>query len=98
MGDDGVLTVAKPVSRHLFYQAVKLLEAVQVRWRKLEKENRKLQVKLEEIRIVARAKCILMEYLNMSEGDAHRYIEKQAMDLRTTKKTVAENVLKTYDH
>ncbi|MBC8532849.1 ANTAR domain-containing response regulator [Yeguia hominis] len=98
VGDDGVLTVAKPVSRHLFYQAVKLLEAVQARWRKLEKENRKLQVKLEEIRIVARAKCILMEYLNMSEGDAHRYIEKQAMDLRTTKKTVAENVLKTYDH
>lgn len=98
VGDYGVLTVAKPVSRHLFYQSIKLLEAVQVKWQKLEKENRKLQVKLEEVRVVARAKCILVEYLNMSESGAHRYIEKQAMDLRTTKKAVAENILKTYDH
>ena len=33
----------------------------------------------------------------MSESQAHRYIEKQAMDLRVTKKEIAENILKTYE-
>ena len=58
--------------------------------------NQKLRTKMEEVRIVARAKCILVEYLRMSEQQAHRYIEKQAMDMRTSKKDVAENILKTY--
>ena len=37
-----------------------------------------------------------VQYLRMSEQQAHRYIEKQAMDMRTSKKDVAENILKTY--
>ena len=39
-------------------------------------------------------KCILVEYLRMSEQQAHRYIEKQAMDMRTSKRNIAENILK----
>ena len=57
----------------------------------------KLQKKIEEIRLVDRAKCVLIQYLNMTEAEAHRYIEKQAMDMRKTKKTIAENILNTYD-
>ena len=38
------------------------------------------------------------QYLNMSEAEAHRYIEKQAMDMRMTKKQVAESILKTYEN
>lgn len=98
VGAYGVLTVAKPVSRQFFYQAVKLLEAVQAKWMKLEKENRKLEGKLEELRVVSRAKCLLVEYLHIGEREAHRYIEKQAMDLRVTKKVIAEDILKTYDY
>ena len=93
----GVLTIQKPVARPLFYQALRLLIATQNRWRRFDNENKKLQTKMEEIRIVARAKCILVEYLRMSEQQAHRYIEKQAMDMRTSKRNVAENILKTYD-
>jgi response regulator NasT len=33
----------------------------------------------------------------MTEGQAHRYIEKQAMDMRTPRKEIAENILKTYE-
>jgi response regulator NasT len=33
----------------------------------------------------------------MSEKDAHRYIEKQAMDMRQTKKEIALRILKTYE-
>ena len=93
----GVLTLRRPVSRPLFYQAVRMLAAVQNRWRRMDGENRKLREKMEEVRIVARAKCILVEYLRMSEQQAHRYIEKQAMDMRTSKRNIAENILKTYN-
>jgi len=34
----------------------------------------------------------------MSEKEAHKYIEKQAMDLRVTKRTIAEGILKTYEN
>ena len=54
--------------------------------------------KLEELRVVSRAKCLLVEYLHIGEREAHRYIEKQAMDLRVTKKVIAEDILKTYDY
>lgn len=30
--------------------------------------------------------------------EAHRYIEKQAMDMRTTRKTIAEGILRTYEN
>jgi response regulator NasT len=63
----------------------------------LHNENVKLQRKIEEIRLVDRAKCTLIEVLKFSEPQAHRYIEKQAMDLRCTRKQVAENILKTYE-
>ena len=57
----------------------------------------KLQKKIEEIRLVDRAKCALIQYLNMTEATAHRYIEKQAMDTRRTKSAIAKDILNTYD-
>ena len=51
----------------------------------------------DDIRIINRAKYILMEYLSMTEPQAHKYLEKQAMDMRLTKIEVAENLLSTYD-
>ena len=34
----------------------------------------------------------------MTEKQAHHYIEKQAMDMRTNKLTVAKQVIKTYEN
>jgi response regulator NasT len=95
--DSGVFTLPKPISPEFFYQSVKLLEASRRRVMHLEDENQKLQKKIEEIRIVDRAKLILVQVLNMTEPQAHRYIEKQAMDMRQPRTTVAENILKTYE-
>lgn len=95
--DYGIVVLSKPLSRQTFYSTVKLVSATQKRLIILEKENMKLQKKIEEIRLVDRAKCVLIQYLNMTEAEAHRYIEKQAMDMRKTKKTIAENILNTYD-
>lgn len=63
----------------------------------LKKQNEQLQKKIEDIKFVDRAKCVLIEYLKMSEAEAHRFIEKQAMDLRVTKREIASRILKTYE-
>ena len=95
--DDGVLTVAKPIHRTVFWSALSLAKSAQSRVLKMKAENQRLKQKIEDILIVDRAKCLLISHLRMSEQDAHRYIEKQAMDIRSTRRAVAEGILKTYD-
>jgi len=95
---DGVLTVAKPVNKTLFWSALTLAKSAQNRVKRVQAENAKLKQRIEDIRVVDRAKWILISHMNMSEQDAHRYIEKQAMDMRSTKRAIAEAILKTYEN
>jgi len=94
---DGVLTVANPVNKTIFWSALTLAKSAGKQIRRMQDENAKLKQKIEDIRIADRAKCILISHMNMSEQEAHRYIEKQAMDSRSTKRAVAEGILKTYE-
>ncbi|HHT83072.1 MAG TPA: ANTAR domain-containing protein [Clostridiales bacterium] len=55
------------------------------------------QSSMEEKDIVDRAKAVLIKHLSMTEQQAHRFIEKQAMDMRVNKTAVAEGILKTYE-
>ena len=96
--DDGVLTVAKPVNRSVFWSALKLAGAAQKQLKRVQEENSRLKQRIEDIRIVDRAKYLLISYMSMSEQEAHRYIEKQAMDLRSTRKEIAEGILKRYEN
>jgi response regulator NasT len=92
----GVLTVSKPLSRQALYEAVNLLVATGYRLKKVKKKNEKLTAKMAELRIVNRAKWVLIENLGLSEEEAHRVIEKQAMDERQSKRDVAETIIRTY--
>ncbi|MGE4485559.1 MAG: ANTAR domain-containing response regulator [Oscillospiraceae bacterium] len=94
----GVLTIPKPNTKAMVYQTMKIASAVRARFRMLEKKNETLTTKMGEIKIVNRAKWILIKYLNMTEADAHRFIEKQAMDMRLTKREIAENIITTYEN
>lgn len=96
--DDGVLVISKPVNSAVFWAALKLAGSAQNKLRRMQDENSRLKQKIEDIRIIDRAKCLLISYLGMNEQEAHRYIEKQAMDRRSTKRTVAEGILKTYEN
>ena len=69
--DSGVLTMGKPMTRQGFYSAVKLLSAMTARLSKMEKANRTLQEKMADIRVVNRAKWLLIEHHHMKEQDAH---------------------------
>ncbi len=95
---EGVLTVAKPINKSAFWGALQLAKSAQHRFMRMQTENLKLKQTIEDIRIVDRAKCVLISYLNMGEKEAHRYIEKQAMDMRTSRRVIAERILKTYEN
>ena len=92
----GVLTLAKPTSAQLFAQTLRLLCITRERLRGMEKKAVTLQEKMEEIRLANRAKWLLIEELKMTEQEAHRYIEKRAMDRCVTRRAVAEQILSTY--
>ena len=88
-----MLVVPKPLSRVLFMQALRLMRAARQRLTGLQSENRRLQQRIEDIRTVDRAKCLLIECCAMSEPEAHAYIEQQAMKRRRTKREIAESII-----
>ncbi|MCL2245127.1 MAG: ANTAR domain-containing protein [Treponema sp.] len=94
--EDGVLVISKPVDRNFFWAALSLAVSVSCKLKRMQEENAMLKQKIEDIRIIDRAKCMLISYLKLTEQESHRFIEKQAMDLRSTKRAIAEGILKTY--
>jgi response regulator NasT len=96
--DEGVFAIAKPIHKAIFISALKLAKTAHNRLIRIQSDNAKLKQKIEDIRIVDRAKCILISHVSMSEQEAHRYLEKQAMDMRSTKRAIAEGILKTYEY
>jgi response regulator NasT len=61
--------------------------------RALADQNLSLAEQLETRKLVDRAKGRLMDNHGLSEADAFRFVQKTAMDTRTTLKTVAQQVI-----
>lgn len=91
--DYGVLTIAKPATKKAVSRSLRLMCALCDKLKSTEKKVVKLEDKMAEIRIVNRAKWHLIDKEGMSEEDAHRFIEKVAMDKCITKREVAEEIL-----
>ena len=92
----GVLTLPRPCTAQQAFQTMKLLLATQQRLRALEQTTASLEEKMKEIRLVNRAKGLLMDNLKFTEQEAHRYIEKAAMDNCKKKAEIAQNIINTY--
>ena len=96
MTPHGVFTLPKPTSSQALQQALRWMISSRERLRRMEKKTTSIEEKMEEIRLVNRAKWLLIEQLKMTEAEAHRFIEKQAMDRCTAKKEIALGIIKTY--
>ena len=92
----GVFTLSKPTSKPTMIHALSWMESARERLRQFEKKSLSIKEKMAEIRLVNKAKWILISELKMNEPDAHRYIEKQAMDRCITKQIIAEEIIKSY--
>ena len=89
VAEHGVFVLSKPT-------ALSWLSSARERLRKTEKKTLSIEEKMEEIRIVNRAKWLLISELKFDEPGAHRYIEKQAMDRCVSRKVIAEEIITTY--
>lgn len=56
-----------------------------------------LRGKLDDARLINRAKLLLISRLKMSEDEAHRFLERSAMDGCMKLRTVAESIIRTYE-
>lgn len=96
VADHGVFTLSKPTSKPTMQTALAWMSSARERLRKFEKNTLSIEEKMEEIRIVNHAKWVLINELKMEEPEAHRYIEKLAMDRCISRRAVAEEIIKTY--
>jgi AmiR/NasT family two-component response regulator len=93
----GIITLSTPCNKQILLQTLTVLGTEKIKMKALEKQNARLQIKIDEIRMVDRAKLLLVEKLGMTETEAHRYIEKTAMDRCVKRSVIAENIIKTYE-
>ncbi len=92
----GAYILKKPLSLPLLETAVSFMTSTSDRITRLEKEKVKVEEKMEEIKLVSRAKLILMSERTMSEDEAQRYILREAMDKCISKKEEAALIINTY--
>lgn len=94
--DLGVFTVSKPVNATIMSQTLKMLCSMRERLLRMEQKQKSFEEKMEEIKLVNRAKLLLVENLHLTEEQAHKFIEKNAMNERKSKVFVAGKIIEEY--
>jgi response regulator NasT len=88
----GVVLLPRPTSVGVVSQHFSTLCSIRERLRQGERREQAVEEKVQEIRLVNRAKWLLIQK-GMSEEEAHRYLTRQAMDRRCPKAEVARALL-----
>lgn len=96
VAEHGVFVLSKPITKATMTHALEWMVATCERLKRMERKTVSIREKMEEIRLINRAKWLLIDELKMSEPDAHRYIEKQSMDRCITRREVAETIIRIY--
>lgn len=91
----GVFVLARPLSRAQAAFALRIIRAGRQRVQRLLEQNRRLKKRIEEMRVLTEAKCALALRCGMTEEEAHRAIEKRAMDARISTRDVALEILQS---
>ncbi|MCI8270933.1 MAG: ANTAR domain-containing protein [Erysipelotrichaceae bacterium] len=93
----GMFTIIKPIHSDLLYQLINFAKAAAGRYSAYEKKQERLLDKIKEIKLVDRAKCLLIEHELLSEQEAHKKIERTAMNSRMTKYEIAQKIINAYE-
>ena len=96
-GQHGFMALKSPVDPSLLKQSLGMMATVSQRLHALADRAEDLQAKMDEMRLVSRAKLLLIQRFKMTEKQAHRFIEKNAMDRCVTRRAIAEKIIRTYD-
>jgi len=85
--------LVKPFQKRDLFPAIEMATSRFAEIRALESEVTNLRERLEARKLIERAKGVLMSEHRMSEPEAFRWIQRAAMDNRTSMRAVAELVL-----
>lgn len=89
----GVYVLPRPISTQMVKQALDWMQSTRERIRMFEQKSGTLEKKMQEIRTINRAKWLLISERNMTEEQAHKYLERSAMDRCITKLAIAEEII-----
>jgi response regulator NasT len=97
IGDSPLLLVPKPVRHETLTLTFRNLLTASSKFTELRGKLHDAENKISDLKLIERAKFVLAEYLSLTEAEAHRYIQKNAMDRRVRQAEVAKDILKTYE-
>ena len=89
-----IFVIAMPFKRQVLAEAASFMLRIRTVIDDKDKELARMRKNLNEIRIMTSAKIRLMQTRQMTEEEAHYYLEKEAMDRSLSKKEVAEEILR----
>ena len=89
--------LVKPFQKHDLLPAVEIAAGRFREMSGLEATVDDLQDRLEARKVVDKAKGLLMDHQSLSESEAFRLIQKQAMQRRETMKQVAEQIINQFE-
>lgn len=90
--DSGIAMLEMPIKVRDFLNSVEMMES-NLYARSRRGKHKPVQRTEEEQSIINQAKAVLMEKNNLSENEAHRYIQKSAMDSGRTMVDTADMIL-----
>jgi len=89
--------VVKPFSESDLLPALEVAMTRFNQLRGLQSEVDELKQRLETRKLIERAKGVLMEHLNLTEAEAFRKMQRQAMESRKSMRQIAESILTAFD-
>ena len=95
-GDPDVISLSLPLTVHDLVSTVNMVTFSVERLRKKNRNKPRVRTE-EEKNTINKAKAILMERNNMTEEEAHRYLQKTSMDNANSLTETAEMILTMMD-
>ena len=90
----GIFVLSRPLKGQLLLEAVGIMDAMRLKILSLNEQNQKLRRRLDELGLITRAKCLLIEKKQMTEEESHRYLEQEAMNHSLSKREIAQNIIR----
>lgn len=94
--DNNIVCLQMPIKTHDLINTLQMMLYQYQRRKKKEKERSRIRSEKEK-EVINRAKLILMDRNNMSEEEAHRYLQKNSMDSQTSLVEMSKMVLRMLD-
>ena len=90
----GVCVMTWPMEQTVLTQTLRNLHLLK---KSMQAQTDQLRSQLQDLKRIQKAKSLLMRQLGMTEQDAHRWIEKAAMDRCVKKREIAETIIRMYE-